>query len=466
MIDLVAALALASAQPEPIASYTLVAPTSVADSGLVARTVLPAGASCPDLRVVRRASDGVVKKFYRMKVRKPAATARIAFDTVRVCSHNIPTRAIRATISGRRVPSAMPDSVQRMAMLADTGCRIKGTSVQDCNSPTAWPLKRIAGQIAKSDPDIILNPGDFYYRESACPPQDQALCGGTPPPVPGMPFTDSADGWLVDVIRPMKPMFRSAPMALLRGNHEACDRGGNGFFLFFDPRPATAGLCGPVDGLAPAPATTPTWSFTVKVAKGRTLRVAMVDSAYGTDGAVDSWAAVQRPTYVAATRQTKPKKGRESWLMTHRPVFSHVTWEFSPPPPTEWTTWGSLDQTAASYGLLDNYQLILSSHLHLVQAVQIPGQPGSLVLGNGGTFLDPTTGYDLPAFGPLADASGRPVVPGLEPYPNATMDWTSVQFGYAIAKPTGKTGWKITHRTPEGERFAACTVGKRTIDCR
>lgn len=465
MIDLMATMAVMAAQPDPIASYTLVAPTSVADSRLVARTVLPAGASCPEVIVMRRTSKGIVKKSYSMKARKPAASARIAFNTVRVCSHNIPTNAVRATIAGRRVPSSMPQKVNRMAMLADTGCRIKGTSVQDCNSPDAWPLKRIARQIAKSDPDIILNPGDFYYRESACPAADQALCGGTPPPVPGMPFADSADGWLVDVIRPLRPMFRSAPMALLRGNHETCDRGGNGFFLFFDPRPDTAGLCGPVNGVAPEPATTPTWSFTVKVAKGRTLRVAMVDSAYGTDGTVDSWAAVQRPTYVAARKQTRAKKGRQSWLMTHRPVFSHVTWQFSPAPPTEWTTWGSLDQTAASYGLLDTYQMVLSSHLHLVQAVQIPGQPGSLVLGNGGTYLDPTTGYELPRFGPLANASGQRVDPAVAPYPNASMDWTSVQFGYAVAKPAGKTGWKIAHRTPEGARFAACTVGKTTIEC-
>jgi hypothetical protein len=151
--------------------------------------------------------------------------------------------------------------------------------------------------------------------------------------------------------------------------------------------------------------------------------------------------------------------------MTHRPVFSHVTSQFSPKPPTQWTPWGSLDQTAASYGLLDTYQLILSSHLHLAQAVQIPGQPGSLVLGNGGTYLDPSTGYGLPQFGPLADASGQRVDPALAPYPNATMDWTSVEFGFAVATPTGKTGWKIAHRTPQGERFASCSLGKRSIRC-
>ena len=464
MIDFVAAVALAAAQPDPIASYTLVAATSVADSGLVARTVMPAGAACPDLTVVRRTSKGVVKKTYSMKVRKPAATAKRAFNTVRVCSRNMPTKAVRASIDGRRIPSSMPSSVTTMAMLADTGCRVRGATIQDCNSPAAWPLKTIARRIAKEKPDIILNPGDYYYREQACPPADQALCGGTPPPVAGMPFTDSADGWLVDVIRPMKPMFRSAPMALLRGNHETCDRGGNGFFLFFDPRPDTAGLCGPVNGVAPAPATTPTWSFTIDVAKGRTLRVAMVDSAYGEDSVVDSWAAAQRPTYVAARKQTKAKKGRQSWLMTHRPVFSHVTSQFAPKPPTQWTPWGSLDQTAASYGLLDTYQLILSSHLHIAQAVQIPGQPGSLVLGNGGTLLDPTSGYEVPAYGPLANASGQRVDPALAPYPNPTMSWTSVQFGYAMATPTGNSGWKVSHRTPAGQQFASCSLNKK-IGC-
>jgi len=50
--------------------------------------------------------------------------------------------------------------------------------------------------------------------------------------------------------------------------------------------------------------------------------------------------------------------------------------------------------------LLSHYNLILSSHLHLAQAVQIPGQPGQMIIGNGGTQLDPPTGYETPGFGP------------------------------------------------------------------
>ena len=114
MIDFLAAVAVAAAQPDPIASYTLVAPTSVADSGLVARTVLPAGASCPDLVVTRRTSKGLVNKTYAMKARRPAATAKVAFDTVRVCSHNIPTNAVRARIDGKKIQvSVEPDPRDR-----------------------------------------------------------------------------------------------------------------------------------------------------------------------------------------------------------------------------------------------------------------------------------------------------------------------------------------------------------------
>ena len=87
-----------------------------------------------------------------------------------------------------------------------------------------------------------------------------------------------------------------------------------------------------------------------------------------------------------------------------------------------------------------------------------------LVLGNGGTLLDPTSGYEVPAYGPLANASGQRVDPALAPYPNPTMSWTSVQFGYAMATPTGNSGWKVSHRTPAGQQFASCSLNKK-IGC-
>ena len=41
----------------------------------------------------------------------------------------------------------------------------------------------------------------------------------------------------------MTLMFSVALIAFLRGNHEDCGRAGNGFFLYFDPRPGNEATC-------------------------------------------------------------------------------------------------------------------------------------------------------------------------------------------------------------------------------
>lgn len=445
-----------SAQGQLIAAYTLVASASVAKSQLVARAIISSG-SCPAL-VVKKSSGKV--KSLTMSVRPRPANTGPYFANVIVCNHNLPTSAVSATIGGRRVPAALPDKIRRMALFADTGCRIseyKGSyEVQNCDQPSdptrGWPLNAIAKSIAADKPDVILNPGDYFYREADCPtarfPWAQAACGGSPPvPASAFPFTDSADGWRADVFTPMAPIFSVAPIAMLRGNHEACFRAGNGFFYFLDPRPGTSGTCAPVSVggqlKAPADATTPTWSTSLDLIKGRTLKLAMVDSAYGNDVAITAWAATQRPTYQAAANQTKPVSKQESWLLTHRPIIGHNS------------AWLSQDQTAAAQGLLGNYNLVLSSHIHVAQGIQIPGLPPSLVMGNGGTSLDRDPGK-----------IAAPLMSGATTYPMPTTDWTASQWGYAVAMAGKKSKqWTITHKSTSGAKFAQCKLRNRAMTC-
>jgi hypothetical protein len=120
----------------------------------------------------------------------------------------------------------------------------------------------------------------------------------------------------------------------------------------------------------------------------------------------------------------------------------------------------------AAYGLLDHYDMILASHNHYVQSVQIPGQPGALIMGNGGALLDPAEDYGIPQYGPLAKADGTPLVDGVEPYPNATHLWTKVQYGYALARPGDTPGtWTIQQYEFNGTPMSTCTVADRTINC-
>jgi hypothetical protein len=396
-----------------------------------------------------------------MAERTAPASTRPAFDPILVCSAAIPVGSIDVRVGGRRLPAHLPSRVDRLALLGDSGCRIVAWEVQDCASTADWPLARIAQSVADEAPDAIVFNGDFFYREAPCPTASQSLCGSSPPPLAEAPFTDSAYGWIADALLPMAPMLGVAPLIVTRGNHEACNRGGNGYFLLFDPREGTAGTCAPVstpDGLAAA-GTLPsaTYAIDLTVAPGRTLRLAVVDSAGGSDTQVTAFSAVQRPAYEAAARLSARIRGRESWLLTHRPVYGYATTTYAQPG-IPFSPWTSMDQSAAAFGLLDTYGLVVSSHLHLAQAVQLPGYPAQLVMGNAGTLLDPFGGYALPTSG-LVVAAGSA-------YPAPDWAWVAVRFGYAIATPNDERGsWRIQMKDPSGAAFAGCGLRNREVYC-
>ena len=200
----------------------------------------------------------------------------------------------------------------------------------------------------------------------------------------------------------------------------------------------------------------------LSIAGGRSLRLINVDSANGNDIAInDSIAALQRPLFEDARQMARG--AQESWLLTHRPIAGLVSTELLPVPPGTATPWSSVTNTYASSGLLDRFDLMLSSHIHLAQAVTVPTLPPQVVLGNAGADPEPETGYAIPAYGPLTNGEGQPLVPGVE-IPTATSLHTWVEFGYAMAKPT-TSGWRLEMKDAGGRLFASCTAQERDLAC-
>jgi len=455
------------AQPSvraPIAAYSLVAPRSESPSGLLARVVLAAGVGCPKLIADVATSSGVKRMIKPMTRRTPAVTTLDAFGTLLVCEAAVPRRATSASVAGRSIPAAIHGEIDTIALLGDSGCRIKGSNIQNCNDPEAWPFAKNALSVARERPDVTIFLGDFYYREEACPESANEWCGGSPAPLLKAPFTDSAWGWVADVLVPMAPLLSAAPIVMVRGNHELCERGGNGFFLMFDPAFGSAKNCAPSsDGVVPE-VYSPTTAVDLSVKGGRVLRLVNVDSANGDDTGIDAAiAAQQRPLFEQAARLARVAD--ESWLLTHRPIAGMFSTEKLPNPPGAATPWSSITQTYSSYGLLDRFDFTLSSHIHLAQAVQVPGLPGEIVLGNAGTELEPPTGYGIPPFGPLSDAFGNPLAADVAPLPTATYARSWVRFGYAIARPAAR-GWTVQMKDASGQRFATCGVVDRGVNCR
>jgi hypothetical protein len=196
------ASATANGSSQPVAAYSLVTPIGASPSGLVARAIMPAGAQCPRLKIVRHGGGHQSVAMYE---RKAPATTGAAFAALTACTADIPAGAAQAFIGTTLIPSTIPRRVESLAILGDTGCRMKGSTFQDCADVDAWPLARIASSIAKDQPDVVVFTGDFFYREAACPDDKSDLCGGSPAPIKGMPFKDTAFSWLADVFTPMAP---------------------------------------------------------------------------------------------------------------------------------------------------------------------------------------------------------------------------------------------------------------------
>ena len=115
-----------TARPQPPPQRLISAWVQLIDGGVAeVRTVVDRG-GCPNIEI-----DGAVR---RMAIR---ARPGIAFPQT-VCSLRLPKGARSAQLAGQAL--ALPGPVNRIVVFGDTGCRLKGADVQDCNNPAAWPF--------------------------------------------------------------------------------------------------------------------------------------------------------------------------------------------------------------------------------------------------------------------------------------------------------------------------------------
>ncbi len=451
----------AQAAPRVEYAFTVVAPRSVSASGLVARAILEVpDAGCPTIRA--RTARGKAVRLRMARLATPDGS--LGFEGVTVCRRSLPKGLARASVGGLRLPLLPVGTPKRIALVGDTGCRVEvypptppatepDVDIQDCNTPSAWPLETIAREIAAAKPDVIVDTGDFFYRESDCPSSgpDAPLCAGSPPVnPPGSPNEDTWAGWRADWFRPARALFAAAPLVLARGNHESCTRAGTGFFFLLEPGVSPADTCQRVyaqvfDPENPPPTVAqPTW-----VARLGRLDLVLLDSSNADDTAVqnaDVYAALGR-------RAVALLRGRNAtgWLLTHRPVYA---WERFRGPGTD-PIWTNLTLQAALDSLIEPFAAVLSGHLHLFQTVELPDRPAQLVLGDGGTKLDsPDQGGPLPTFGPT----------GL---PAPTRGLTTFTFGWTLLRPTGGLGVFEGTRYEAGKGpWARCRLAPHSIDCR
>jgi len=320
-----------------------------------------------------------------------------------VCDVTVPAQAKRIRIGDRALPAPAHDPV-KIVVLGDTGCRISALSAQSCDDPEAWPFPQIARAIAGVHPNLVVHVGDYLYRERPCPPL--VRCGDSP-------YGDDAAAWYADFLTPAAPLFASAPLLLVRGNHEECDRNGTGWFRYLDAHASTA--C--------SAATEP-----YDVGFGD-LTIVAFDSAVAEDRKGDPTRA---PIYKRQFATVRTLAKGQSWFVTHRPPYTND------------------DERTAMGDALTPFDAVLSGHLHLFAAMNVETLPPLLINGEGGTKLDP----NYAAF--LGLAVGDLHVQG--------SVFGSAHFGFGVYTRNG-TGWTISLRDPDGTERARCTLASRAVRC-
>ena len=420
----------------------------------VARVITRAGA-CPVLIVddaphpmTVRAAPGTVP--LRPTRSAPEESKPSAFPVL-VCDALLGARAVRASVGGHALAVPKPNP-QRVVVLGDSGCRLKRSDgvFQSCNDRDAWPFADVAASAAALHPDLVVHVGDYHYRENACPASKSGCVGS--------PWGYGWDAWNADFFAPAKKLLEAAPWIVVRGNHESCDRAGQGWWRFLDPRPLQSGR----DCNDPASDANGDFSEPYAVPIEPDTQLIVFDSSrVGVDplNAADPMYRAYMGQMARAFSLARRRAGMHNVFMAHHPVLG-----FAPDPRTQPA--GVYPGNASLQSVLvalngqalfpRDIDALLSGHFHLFEAASYStGQPAQLISGNGGAWAD----VPLP----------RPLPPGASSSPGATIEHivSTNRFGFLLLErnPDGGGAWRVEARDRRGDLLTLCALADRKTRC-
>ncbi len=398
------------------------------------------GRLCPRVRF-----DG---RPQRMKLR---AAPNPDFES-RVCELAVPPSARTIEVAGRSL-APVPRRPVRVAVVGDTGCRMKAGGAlddgfQDCTDPDDWEFAKVAQQVADWKPDLIIQLGDYIYREQECP-DGCDHCQNSPFTSPGMRMKT----WEKEFFKPGRPMLEAAPIVLVRGDHEKCERAGRGFFRFM----------GIDDSLVCTDFSDP------YALRFQGLHLVVMDTVQADDTTLSANVVINRyaDDFESAARLARPG----SWLMSHRPIWALRPAPENPPddPVTDecknqdiptLLTVENINVTAQKAlatshlkGVLpDAVDLVLTAHIHVGEVLSFTGgRPPQMVVGISGTKLLPAVTEGL-----VGMEIDRETVTA------ATMISVHGFFGF---EPNGRNEWDVEVLDTRGANITSCELADKHAAC-
>ena len=433
-----------TADPQVKSAWVEIGP----DGAVIARAVTGAG-TCPTIAINGNASTMSLRaaagtSALRTTASDPADSKASAFP-VTTCETVLPGGTIAASVAGRLLPLPKPEP-QRIAVLADTGCRMKkaDNAFQPCNDATVWPFATIAATIAAMKPDLVMHIGDYHYRENACP-QDIAGCKDSP-------WGYGWDTWEADLFKPAAPLLAAAPWIVARGNHEECARAGQGWMRFLDTR-----AYGPTLSCdSPSNDTTANFSDPYAVALGSDTQVVIFDSAKAGTAAFGA-SDYKFPIYQSQFRKVAnlvANTGRTSLFANHHPILAFAPIAGGTPAPGNAGLQAVMKTLNPVAYYPDGVKIALHGHVHDFQALNFSSaHPATFVTGNGGDNVD----VNLP----------EPFPAGVTPAPGVVLDRITHTntFGFMMMERGSDSKWLYKAYTRDGKLLTTCVPAGSKIAC-
>jgi hypothetical protein len=437
----------ALAPPQPtLASFVV-----MGEDGTSVARVLTEGAACPSIRIDGRdvamsvrAQAAVIAQ--RPTVSPPKDSKPSAFPVL-TCEARIPAGTAQASVGGQALPLPRAQA-NRIVVIGDTGCRLKNNGdYQDCNRLEAYPFARISDLAAAWKPDLVIHVGDYHYRENACP-ADRPGCAGSP-------WGYGWDAWDADFFTPGRALLKAAPWVMARGNHESCNRGGQGFLRFVDPRPLLPGRdCNDAANDAVGDFSDP---YPVHLGAGAQLIV--LDTASTTYKGFTP-ADPRMANYADSYRKMEALSRREPYNIA---VFHHPILGFGATRDKA----GAVSLFDGDKGLLDSFgavdpglmptgvKAILSGHVHLWEQVSFSSaHPTQFISGFSGTAEDIV---------PLPETLPETARPAPGALVSNLSSWVD-GFGYMTMERIGAEQWAVKVWDTRGVVRNTCTItGSKSV---